>query len=51
MEIQCLDDRYQNLKIYVSELTLESYNYLTVAYITLTLNKMTVIHFVGMLVS
>jgi len=41
----------QNLKIYVSELTLDTYKYITVAYITLTLIKMTVIHCVGTEVS
>jgi hypothetical protein len=41
----------QNLKIYIPELTLDSYKYITVAYITLTLIKMTVIHFVGTEVS
>ena len=41
----------QNLKTYISELTLDSYKYITVAYVTLTLIKMTVIHFVGTAVS
>jgi hypothetical protein len=41
----------QNLEICISELTSDSYKYITVAYITLTLINMTVIHFVGTEVS
>jgi len=33
--IQCPDDRYSELKIYISELTSDIYKYISVAYITM----------------
>ena len=35
VNIQCLDDRHPKLKIYISELILDSYEYIAVAYITM----------------
>jgi hypothetical protein len=35
INIECPDDRYPKLKIYISRLILGSYKYTTVAYITL----------------
>jgi hypothetical protein len=34
INIECPDDRYPKLKMYISKLILDSYKYITVAYIT-----------------
>jgi hypothetical protein len=46
----CPDDRYPKLKMYISELTLDSHEYIPAAYLAmhdLTLIKMVVARFVG----
>jgi hypothetical protein len=35
VNIVCPDDRYPKLKIYISELILDSYKYITIAYVTM----------------
>jgi len=35
VNIECADDRYPELEIYISELTLGSYEYIPVAYVTM----------------
>jgi len=35
VNIECLDDRYPKLKIYISEMILDSYKYIPVAYATM----------------
>jgi len=33
VNIECPDDRYQKVKIYISEMTLDRYDYIPVAYV------------------
>jgi len=35
VNMECPDERYTQLKIYISELSLDSYQYIPVAYITM----------------